>query len=59
MVYFARWKVITVLALVALGPNVIQFGNAKNVNKKTSRNEPENHHAELTGDTWSAITDAL
>ena len=48
-----------VLALVALGPDVIQFINAKDVNKKTYRTKPENLYAELAGDTWRAITDAL
>ena len=48
-----------VLALVALEPNVIQFVNAKDVNKKTFRTKPENLHAGLTRDTWGAITDAL
>ena len=48
-----------VLALVALEPNVIQFVNAKDVNKKTYRTKPENMHAGLTGDTWRAITNAL
>ena len=48
-----------VLALVALEPNVIQFVNAKDVNKKTFRTKPENLHAGLTGDTWRAITNAL
>ena len=48
-----------VLALVALEPNVIQFVNAKDVNKKTLRTKPENLNAGLTGDTWRAITDAL
>ena len=48
-----------VLALVALEPNVIQFVNAKDVNKKTFRTKLENLHAGLTGDTWRAITDAL
>ena len=48
-----------VLALVALEPNVIQFVNARDVNKKTSRTKPENLHAGLTGDTWRAITNAL
>ena len=46
-------------ALVALEPNVIQFVNAKDVNKKTFRTKPENLHAGLTGDTWRAITHAL
>ena len=48
-----------VLALVALEPNVIQFINAKGVNRKTFRTKPERLHAGLTGDTWRAITDAL
>ena len=48
-----------VLALVALEPNVIQFVNAKDVNKKTFRTKPENLHAGHTGDTWRSITDAL
>ena len=48
-----------VLALVALKPDVIQFVNAKDVNKKTFRTKPENLHAGLTGDTWRAITNAL
>ena len=48
-----------VLALVALGPDVIQFVNAKDVNKKTYRTKPENLYAELAGNTWRAITDAL
>ena len=48
-----------VLALVALEPNVIQFVNAKDVNKKTFRTKPENLHAGLTGDTCKAITNAL
>ena len=47
------------LALVALEPNLIQFINVKDVNKKTSRTKPERLHAGLTGDTWRAITDAL
>ena len=42
-----------------LEPNVIQFVNAKDVNKKTFRTKPENLHAGLTGDTWRAITNAL
>jgi len=48
-----------VLALVALGPDVIQFVHAKDVNKKTYRTKPENLYAELAGDTWRAITNAL
>ena len=48
-----------VLALLALEPNVIQFVNARDVDKKTFRTKPENLHARLTGDTWRAITDAL
>ena len=48
-----------VLALVALEPNVIQFVNAKDVNKKTFRAKLENLHAGFTGDTWRAITNAL
>ena len=48
-----------VLALVALEPNVIQFVNARDANKKTIRTKPENLHAGLTGDTWRAITNAL
>ena len=48
-----------VLALVALEPNVIQFVNAKDVNKKTFRTKPKNLHAGLTGDTWRAITNDL
>ena len=48
-----------VLALVALGPDVIQFVNAKDVNKETYRAKPENLYAELAGDTWRVITDAL
>ena len=48
-----------VLALVALEPNVIQFVNARDVDKKTFRTKPENLHAGLTGDTWRAITNAL
>ena len=48
-----------VLTLVALEPNLIQFINVKDVNKKTSRTKPERLHAGLTGDTWRAITDAL
>ena len=48
-----------VLALVALEPNVIQFVNARDVNKKTFRTKPESLHAGLTGDTWRAITNAL
>ena len=48
-----------VLALVALEPNVIQFVDAKDVNKKTYRTKPEDLHAGLTRDTWGAITDAL
>ena len=48
-----------VLALVALEPNLNQFINVKDVNKKTSRTKPERLHAGLTGDTWRAITDAL
>ena len=48
-----------VLALVALEPNVIQFINAKDMNKKTFRTKPERLHAGLTGNTWRAITDAL
>ena len=48
-----------VLALVALGSNAIQFVNAKDVNKKTYRTKPGELFAELAGDTWRAITDAL
>ena len=48
-----------VWALVALEPNVIQFVNARDANKKTIRTKPENLHAGLTGDTWGAITNAL
>ena len=48
-----------VLALVALEPNVIQFVNARDANKKTIRTKPENLHAGLTGDTWRAVTNAL
>ena len=48
-----------VWALVALEPNVIQFVNAKDVNKKTFRTKSENLHAGLTRDTCRAITDAL
>ena len=48
-----------VLALVVLKPNVIQFVNGKDVNKKTYRTKPEDLHAGLTRDTWGAITDAL
>ena len=48
-----------VLALVALEPNVIQFVNARDVNKRPFRTKPENLHAGLTGDTWGAITKAL
>ena len=48
-----------VLALVALEPNLIQFINVKDENKKTSRTKPERLHAGLTGDTWRAIIDAL
>ena len=48
-----------VLALVALEPNVTQFVDAKDVNKKTYRTKPENLRARLTGDTRRAITNAL
>ena len=48
-----------VLALVALEPNVTQFVDAKDVNKKTYRTKTEDLHAGLTRDTWGAITDAL
>jgi len=48
-----------VLALVALEPNVIQFVNARDVDKKTFRTKAENLHAGLTGDTSRAITNAL
>ena len=48
-----------VLALVALEPNVIQFVNVRDVNKKTFRTKLENLHAGLAGDTWRAITNAL
>ena len=48
-----------VLALLALEPNVIQFVNVRDVNKKTFRTKPERLHAGFTGDTWRAITDAL
>ena len=48
-----------VLAVMALEPNVIQFVNAKDNNKKTYRTKPEDLLAGLTRDTWGAITDAL
>ena len=48
-----------VLALVALEPNVIQFVNARDANKKSIRTKPENLHAGLTGDTWGPVTNAF
>ena len=42
---------------VALEPNVIQFVDAKDVNKKTNRTKPEDLHAGLTRNTRGAITD--
>ena len=44
-----------VLALVALGPDVITFVDAKNVNKKTYRAKPEALNDRTTEDTWRGI----
>ena len=48
-----------VLALVALGPDLIRFINAEDVNKKSYRIKSENFYAGVAGDTWRTITNAL
>ena len=47
------------LALCALGPDVVTFVDAKDVNKKTYRAKPGSLSEKTTEDTWRAITDAL
>ena len=44
-----------VLALVALEPNVIQFVNAKDVNKKTFRTKPDSLSDRTAEDTWKDV----
>ena len=48
-----------VLALVALEPNVIQFVNAKDVNKKTYRNKPNSLSDRTAEDTWKDVVAKL
>ncbi len=48
-----------VLALCALGPDVVAFVDAKDVNKKTYRAKPGSLSEKTTEDTWRAITNAL
>ena len=48
-----------VLALVALGSDLIRFINAEDVNTKSYRIKPENFHAGVAGDTWRTIANAL
>ena len=48
-----------VLALCALGPDVVTFVDAKDVNKKTYRAKPGSLSEKTTEDTWRAITNAL
>ena len=48
-----------VLALCALGLNVVVFVDAKYVNKKTYRVKPGSLSDRTTEDTWRAITNAL
>ena len=48
-----------VLALAALGPDVIQFVNAKDVNKKTYRVKPDSLSDRTTEDTWKDVAAKL